>query len=232
MNSTLSLTKVSTIYPRIHYEDNYASLKPMILTVYFPGTFPRQILERSDIPVHISVSIDEEYGTFTTPVIEVASPDLRHGGSLLHFSGDSDDVSTHVLSMSCDDETTISFLPLPPSFDHINRADWETVSRQIQEWLTMKVDTESSLWTWGRDAFWLVFIAAYPSFPMGKWLMWDPCIPLEGSFIEQWLECSNDGGNDEEEVLAQDNVVSLSNIWNEFCQHTALFYPFPLVFSA
>jgi hypothetical protein len=49
MNSTLSLTKVSTIYPGIHYTDSHASLQPMSLTVCFPGKFPRQILERSDI---------------------------------------------------------------------------------------------------------------------------------------------------------------------------------------
>ncbi|KAG1853030.1 hypothetical protein F4604DRAFT_1591780 [Suillus subluteus] len=86
---------------------------------------------------------------------------------------------------------TISFLPLPPSFDYVNRADWETVTQRIQEWVTTEVDTESSLWTWGRDTFWLAFVAAYPSFPMGKWPMWDPHIPLEGSFIEEWLQRSN-----------------------------------------
>ncbi|KAG1748678.1 hypothetical protein EDB19DRAFT_1630126 [Suillus lakei] len=227
MNSTLSLTKVSTIYPSIHYTDSHASLQPMSLTVCFPGKFPRQILERSNIPVCISVSIDEEYGTFTTPVIEVASLDLRHRGSLLHRSGDSDDVSLNFSpDMSNVGEPTISFLPLPPSFDFVNRADWETVAQRIQEWVTTEVDTESSLWTWGRDAFWLAFVAAYPSIPMGKWPMWDPRIPLEGSFIEEWLQRSNDYGADEE-VPTQDDVVS--DIWNEFCRHAALFYPLPLI---
>ncbi|KAG2047830.1 hypothetical protein BDR06DRAFT_848817, partial [Suillus hirtellus] len=179
----------STIYPGIHYTDSHASLQPMCLTVCFPGTFPRQILERSDIRVHISVSIDEEYGTFTTPVIEVALLDLHHRGGLLHCSGGSDDVSSNLsLDMSNVGEPTISFLPLPPSFDYVNRADWETVTQQIQEWVTTEVATESSLWMWGCNAFWLAFIAAYPSFLMGKWPMWDPRIPLEGSFIEEWLQ--------------------------------------------
>jgi hypothetical protein len=79
---------------------------------------------------------------------------------------------------------------------------------------------------WGCDAFWLVFVAAHLSFLMGKWLMWDPCIPLEGSFIEEWIQCSNDHGADEE-VLAQDDAVS--KIWNKFCKHAALFYPSPLI---
>ncbi|KAG2098945.1 uncharacterized protein F5147DRAFT_548334, partial [Suillus discolor] len=180
----------STLYPGVHYKDNHASLEPMSFIVCFPGTFPRQLLERSDIPVRISVSIDQEYGTFTTPVIEVVSSDLSRCNSILHCSGDLDN-STSAMSYD-DDKPTISFLPLPLSFDYINPADWQTVYRQIQEWLTTEVDTESSLWTWGRDAFWLAFVAAYPSFPMGKWPMWDPRIPLEGSFIEHWLERSND----------------------------------------
>jgi hypothetical protein len=123
-------------------------------------------------------------------------------------------------------EPIISFLPLPPSFDYVNQADWETVAQQIQEWVTTEVDTESPLWTWGCDAFWLAFVAAHLSFPMGKWPMWDPRIPLEGSFIEEWIQCSNDHGADEE-VLAQDDAVS--KIWNEFCKHAALFYPSPLI---
>ncbi|KAG1785099.1 uncharacterized protein HD556DRAFT_1195850, partial [Suillus plorans] len=76
--------------------------------------------------------------------------------------------------------------------------------------------------TWGRDTFWLAFVTAYPSFPMCKWPMWDPCIPLAGSFIEHWLECLNDGSTTEE-----DDVVS--HIWNEFCKHAALFYFLPLI---
>ncbi|KAG1826375.1 hypothetical protein EV424DRAFT_1537666 [Suillus variegatus] len=103
----------------------------------FPGHFQDNFWKGADVPIHISVSIDEEYGIFTTPTIEVASPDLRCRGSiLLHCSGDSDDSD-----LSCDNETDISFLPLPPSFDYTNRADWQTVSQQIQEWLTTKVDT-------------------------------------------------------------------------------------------
>jgi hypothetical protein len=61
---------------------------------------------------------------------------------------------------------------------------------------------------------------------MGKWPMWDPHIQLEGSFIEEWLQHSNDYGADEE-VPTQDDVVS--DIWNEFCRHAALFYPLPLI---
>ncbi|KAG1719838.1 hypothetical protein EDB19DRAFT_1898628 [Suillus lakei] len=179
-----SLTNISTIYPHILYEDtNNASLQPMFVTICFPGSFPRQVIQ-GDVPIRISVSIAEEYGSFTTPVVEVASLDLRRPGGSIHCS---DDFSE---DMFCDDDIAIPFLPLPPTFNYFNRTDWQMVSQRIQEWLTTEVDTRSSVWTWGRDAFWLAFVAAYPSFPSSQWPMWDPRIPLEGEFIEQWLEWS------------------------------------------
>ncbi|KAG1855231.1 hypothetical protein F4604DRAFT_2042428 [Suillus subluteus] len=195
MNSA-SLTNISIIYPHVQQEDmNNVSLQPMFVTIFFPGSFPRQAIQ-GDIPIRISVSIAEEYGSFTTPIIEVAPMDSRYRGSSIHCS---DDVSTAKIvlkylhaelekfsqDMFYDDEVSIPFLPLPPTFNHFNRSDWQIVSQKIQEWLTSEVDTKSSLWTWGRDAFWLAFVAAYPSFPTGQWPMWDPRIPLEGEFIEQ-----------------------------------------------
>jgi hypothetical protein len=131
--------------------------------------------------------------------------------------------------MFCDEEIPIPFLPLPPTFNYFNRTDWQMVSQNIQEWLTSEVDTRSAMWTWGRDAFWLAFVAAYPSFPNGQWPMWDPRIPLEGEFIEQWLERS--GGDSAGEDLAFDEVASVSDIWDDFCKHVALFYPFSLLSS-
>ncbi|KAJ8582621.1 hypothetical protein M405DRAFT_708070, partial [Rhizopogon salebrosus TDB-379] len=81
----------------------------------------------------------------------------------------------------------IPFLPL----QHFNYSDWATwaaLSKDIEGWLAVEVDAEMQLWTWGRDAFWLAFVVAYPLFPRGSWPKWDPRIPLEGTFIEQWLE--------------------------------------------
>ncbi|KAG1855246.1 hypothetical protein F4604DRAFT_1590791 [Suillus subluteus] len=171
MNSA-SLTNISIIYPHVQQEDmNNVSLQPMFVTIFFPGSFPRQAIQ-GDIPIRISVSIAEEYGSFTTPIIEVAPMDSRYRGSSIHCS---DDFSQ---DMFYDDEVSIPFLPLPPTFNHFNRSDWQIVSQKIQEWLTSEVDTKSSLWTWGRVAFWLAFVAAYPSFPTGQWPMWDPRIPL------------------------------------------------------
>ena len=37
------------------------------------------------------------------------------------------------------------------------------------------------------DFFWMVFVAAYPSFPGGEWATWDACIPMNRIFITSWL---------------------------------------------
>jgi len=82
------------------------------------------------------------------------------------------------------------------------------------------------MWIWARDAFWLAFVAAHPHFPGGKWPMWDPRIPLEGTFIEQWLDRSSNISAHEESI-----VDIRCNIWEEFYKNAALFYPYPLISS-
>jgi hypothetical protein len=94
---------------------------------------------------------------------------------------------------------------------------------QIQRWL-VNIPLDSQHWSWGRNAFWFAFVAAYPDFPSGNWLMWDARIPLQGRFIEQWLE---DGAAS---LLGVDHSREdlLEQIWAEFCTHAMLFHPEPL----
>ncbi|KAG1804056.1 uncharacterized protein BJ212DRAFT_1304457 [Suillus subaureus] len=118
-------------------------------SVCFSGILPGEFLQEN-IPVQISVSIAEEYGMFTTPVVNTVSMDMR----------DPDSWQTNSL----------------PSSD------------EIESWLVTKVDSESPLWAWGCDAFWLAFIGGYPCFLRGRWPMWDSRVPLQGTFIEAWLD--------------------------------------------
>jgi hypothetical protein len=122
------------------------------------------------------------------------------------------------------DDIQIPFLPLR-HFDNSDWNTWATLSKNIESWL-VDVGSETQLWTWGRDAFWLAFIAAYPLFPRGSWPKWDSRIPLEGPFIEQWLEQSGD-----HTVIAQEQDSIRVDIWDEFCKHAALFFPHSLVVS-
>ena len=82
----------------------------------------------------------------------------------------------------------IPFLPLPHAFDWTDSQQWAMLSNEIKCWLINEVqDSSLPQWTWGRDAFWLAFIAAHPSFPGGRWSAWDLRILLEGTFITEWL---------------------------------------------
>jgi len=102
------------------------------------------------------------------------------------------------------------------------------LSKEIETWLVIKVDNRSQLWTWGCDAFWLTFVTAYPLFPRGKWPMWDPQIPLEGSFIKEWLGQSSD--IDTMKLGGKHSLVALlSDIWAKFNRHTALYHTSPLI---
>jgi hypothetical protein len=78
---------------------------------------------------------------------------------------------------------------------------------------------------WGWDAFWLTFVAAYPFFPRGTWPMWDPRIPLEGAFIEQWLETLSHSITVNQEIIVIDlgDTEDLKEIWDTFCRDAALF---------
>ncbi|KAG1726438.1 uncharacterized protein EDB91DRAFT_1013145, partial [Suillus paluster] len=178
---------VATVYPDVQCLDtDDTTLKPLFFTIKFSSTLPRHLIEQN-IPIEILVSIAEEYGCFTMPFLNIMPVDLWQfdAGSSLH-SGDSD-VSTFGEYITHPDDIPIPFLPLPPAFNYTIQADWVALSKQIKKWL-VELNTELPQWTWGRDTFWLAFVAGYPFFPRGNWRMWDPRIPLEGVFIERWLE--------------------------------------------
>ncbi|KAG2354907.1 hypothetical protein BDR07DRAFT_1229648, partial [Suillus spraguei] len=175
----------STVYPGVkskHADD--ATLRPMLLAIRFSGKLPRHLIEQA-IPIEISVSITEEFGCFTMPIVQTMS--LDHWCSLPESPVNDDFELLSDDSVSPANNIPIPFLPLPSHFNYNKWTDWELIFKQIEKWL-IEVDMELPQWTWGRDIFWLTFIAAFPSFPRGTWHMWDPRILLEGAFTEQWLE--------------------------------------------
>ncbi|KAH7928238.1 hypothetical protein BV22DRAFT_1005290 [Leucogyrophana mollusca] len=218
------VVNTSTFFPVVQADKNHsASLQPVLVTVCFSGTLPNHLVG-TDIPIQISVAIAEEYTTFAKPVVEAISWDTCPA----EISSCSGDLSQ--LSVEHDDEPSIyqedaaiPFLPLHPSFNPSDSTDWSTLALRIQTWLVSTVDTHSQQWSWGRDAFWLAFIAANPSFPNGQWAAWDSHIPLEGVFIEQWVSAPTE--SDEGDTIPE----ILESIWKEFCTHAALFYPHPIV---
>lgn len=111
-----------------------------------------------------------------------------------------------------------TFLPLPETFDPMVAQDWEHLTQHIQEWL-LDIPCDSQEWTWGCDAFWLAFVGAHSTFPMGIWPLWDTRIPMEGTYIEDLDQSSVSWTNRDETTLLQQT-------WLEFHSHVSLFYLF------
>ncbi|KAG1866335.1 hypothetical protein C8R48DRAFT_772434 [Suillus tomentosus] len=203
------------------------SWQHVLLMMCFSGRLQRETVQGNNIPVHISVSIANEHGPFNSPVMEALSVDFCSTRSSSPPMDDSTPSQAYDDFPSRED-IFISFLPLRGSFDHVNPMDWAMLLKEIETWLVTKVDNRYQLWTWGCDAFWLTFVAAYPLFPRGKWPMWDPRIPLEGVFIKEWLGRSSD--IEAVKLGGEHSLVGLLNdIWAEFNRHIALYYSSPLI---
>ncbi|KAG0693671.1 hypothetical protein DFH29DRAFT_1007039 [Suillus ampliporus] len=168
----------STFYPDVQLaKSKDVILQPLSILVGFSGTVPRH-LAHSNIPIEITVSVEDKYKSFMGLVIERVSQQPHHSNNSIAFS------------QSCsatDDNMSFSFLPLLPTFDHTDSDHWAELLDNIQSWLVKSVDPITPEWTWGRDAFWYAFVATHPDFPSRKWSFWDPSIPLEGQFIKEWM---------------------------------------------
>ncbi|KAG2367084.1 hypothetical protein BDR07DRAFT_1272824 [Suillus spraguei] len=226
------LTNVSVVYPNVqHEETGCVSLKPLLLTVCFSGMLPEELL-RGNIPIQIPVSIAEEYGMFTTAVVNTMSMDTRDPDDSQANPLPSSDMSAYIADHgdnSPPPDDSIPFLLFPPTFDSCNRGNWSSLWKDIKVWLVLEVDPESLLWAWGHDAFWLAFIGTYPYFLRGRWPMWDSQVLLQDTFIEGWLDqLSGAEGN---WIGMQGTIEVLNHVWAEFCMLAALFYPGPLISS-
>ncbi|KAI6006653.1 hypothetical protein F5J12DRAFT_832058 [Pisolithus orientalis] len=203
---TMLLTVNTVVYPDVEYANTEtAFLQLLIVMVCFTGP-----------PIKISASISKEYKGITLPVIHTKA------------------WSAHQSDIDQEDSAgdfPIPFLPLAPMFDPMDTCHWATLSKDIKWWLVNDVQmTSIPQWACGHDAFWLAYIAAHPTFPNGSWSVWDPRIPMEGQFIEEWL--NDDGINGSTDGMSSNETTEhtlLFNIWESFSRHIALFYPFILI---
>ncbi|KAI9567963.1 hypothetical protein HD554DRAFT_2097816 [Boletus coccyginus] len=246
MTSSATQTMVR---PDVEYiGDDHAFLQPLLVTISFSGPLPRHLIRRQIEPVKITVSLSEEYNQFTAPVLRAnawSSYQSEHSEYMtphpntVQFSS-SDDIGME----TCPQDFTIPFLPLPAAFDYTDTRQWASLSKEIEDWLVANIESSAlSGWSWGRDAFWMAFVGAHPVFPSGRWALWDPNIPMEGTFIQEWLvggepdselpdselpdsDDASDAGND---LTLSDCSVTLSYVWDSFSKHASLFYPFPLI---
>ncbi|KAG2046071.1 hypothetical protein BDR06DRAFT_899847, partial [Suillus hirtellus] len=157
-------------------------LQPLSVSVWFSSAVP-QHLAHPNIPIKISVSLNEEYQLFTVFIIEVES---QHSRESYYFNN----CGHCPMSGGESDDALITFLPLLSTFNHMDPDHWARLSGTIQSWLLIFTDVVMPEWTWGQDIFWYTFITANPDFSKGKWAFWNLHISLEGLFIEEWVECS------------------------------------------
>ncbi|KAH9949289.1 hypothetical protein B0H21DRAFT_707190 [Amylocystis lapponica] len=157
--------------------------QPFYVSVTFRGAVPPSVL-RGDIPLQISISLPQEYAHFTSPVLR----------ALPAWSASDGTASIVSICLECQFYRYYSHIhPLPSTFDPSERSSWIALAPEIERWLlTEVINVRSPDWLWGRNVFWMAFIAAYPDFPRGEWPVWNTKIAMEGPFIENWMEQSEE----------------------------------------
>jgi hypothetical protein len=85
-------------------------------------------------------------------------------------------------------------------------------------------------WKWGVEVFWAAFIAAFPSFPLGEWPLWDSRIPMAGPFIENQLVANDfeETTRKEAELTSDDLMKRREELWELFCTIVQVLYPYPI----
>ncbi|KAG1786008.1 uncharacterized protein HD556DRAFT_1450105 [Suillus plorans] len=202
----------SIFYPDMRLaESKDVILQPLSLLVWFSGAVPRH-LAHLNIPIEISVSLKDEYKSFTVLVIEIVSQQPHPSNNSATFSQSYSET---------DNDMSFPFLPLPPTFDHTDSDHWAELLDNIQSWLVKSVDPSTP------DGLGAGKCSG------GKWSFWDSSISLESQFIEEWV---GSGGifstvidDDSELATVSTHTDTLDYIWTEFSSHIALFYPHPLV---
>ncbi|KAG2051816.1 hypothetical protein BDR06DRAFT_1060326, partial [Suillus hirtellus] len=127
----------------------------------------------SAVPLHFSISMEERYQSLLKPAVHAMAIDSLSNNAPSAYSDDPSPVFGFQCIPSPEQDVPIPFLPLQPSFDTRNCMHWAHLHDQIENWLISSVHTSSSQWTWGRDMFWLAFVASNPCFPSGTWHMWN-----------------------------------------------------------
>ncbi|KAG1888081.1 hypothetical protein F4604DRAFT_1570187, partial [Suillus subluteus] len=104
---------------------------------------------------------------------------------------------------------------------------WVTLLYKLESWLVhVVVNTRTPEWTWGCDAFWMAFLAAYPDFPHGSWPLWNSRISLEGAFIESWTLTED---AEDSPALITDHDTIRAGIWTKFQRLATECFPYSLV---
>ena len=75
----------------------------------------------------------------------------------------------------------------------------------------------------------IAFFAAFPSFPLGDWPLWDVRIPLAGAFVEKQIAPHNFEERASEHTI-EDLLRHREELWEDFCTVVKIVYPFPIFY--
>jgi hypothetical protein len=106
-----------------------------------------------------------------------------------------------------------------------------TLASRIQDWLIFYIQDEHLLhWKWGAELFWIAFVAAFPSFPLGDWPVWDARIPLAGAFIEKQIAPHKfeQAVQQASERTGEDLLKLREGLWVDFYKVVKSRYPFSI----
>ncbi|THH19878.1 hypothetical protein EW146_g1396 [Bondarzewia mesenterica] len=236
----MTTTTSTTFYGRLHGQDVSAGAGPIQLSISFQGSAPRGLSD-IDIPFELCFKVPQEFSSLR-PLIQATARHAQPMRRRESIGGRVQDDLHIDRRPQQPRRTSISFLPLPSTFDVSSARAWASLASQIQDWLITSVGNHlSPYWSWGVEAFWVAFVAAYPSFPLGDWPRWDTRIPLRGAFIEtrvtgvasldgEVVEGGDAAVDDADSVQRSDQRCRLA-LWQQFQEVISILYPFPLIIS-
>ncbi|KAH8993097.1 hypothetical protein EDB83DRAFT_2478248 [Lactarius deliciosus] len=187
-----------------------SSQTSVTFSLTFEGNLPHD-LHDSEVPFELTVHLLPEFASLC-PVIQT----IDHCPGAVRPRSEEvqpNTTQTHVVP--------ISFLPLAPAFDKSSTVAWVTLASRVQSWLTFYIQDQDLLhWKWGAEVFWIAFIAAFPSFPLGEWPLWDrQVVPND---FEETVQRSS------ERTSEEDLSKRREELWRDFCKVVKVMYPFPI----
>lgn len=168
-------------------------------TVELDGELPNE-MTNSHIPLTIIATVSSQFARFVRPVLKCQVQEVGSG------KADDGEVLEKQMRGVPVNDYPVSFMPLPLGFDHHLSSSWALLAKRIQVWLCEIVDNRNHpQWEWGLDLFWIAFVAAHPTFPFGpNFPTWNADIPLQGSFIDEWLR---ERGVNESSIEGDDSTI-------------------------
>ncbi|KAF8868694.1 hypothetical protein BD779DRAFT_1683251 [Infundibulicybe gibba] len=195
-------------------------LRPLSVHVGFIGELPSDISQMT-VPLQISVALPMEYGIYTLPILRATL--AEEDGTVNMEPTDPDHISPEPSEYPSSPvveygHSSVPFLPLGDDFNPNLQECWAALWPKIQHWLINTVaEPKTHEWSWGVEAFWMAFIAANPRFPGGVWPRWNPCVPLEGDFIQAWMEeFDEDNGCRYLHGSPDSDSLSHGKVWTKF----------------